>query len=358
MLNTELAALQAADAGVTLASLQVTRQTGATCDNDFISTNGTNTSLAQLANASATGYSWIRVNTPGFSKFFVHRPSVRMPVKIFLQGAYKATAPELGRHRNNTAAWVTALNSGTVSVPAAGPVINALNQPYNFVPFSYTGTESIGSFPATTNTGSDRLDWVLLELRDGTTPATVIARRAAFIRCDGRIVDLDGVSDVSFKGVPSGTFHMVIRHRNHLPVRTSTNTGLSASLGATAPASYDFNTGQAKAYQNIAVISNPAMKDLGAGVFGMWGGNGNGYTVTGAPFVRASGPTAQNDYLFLLQTTLGGNVSTILPNKYHPGDMNMDGQVRASGPTSQNDYIFLLQTVLGGNVSTIYNQHQ
>src|SRR5439155_13238203 len=109
---------------------------------------------AQTGIGSGSGYSWVQVYTPGFSKFYIHRPAVHMPVKVWLQGAYSTT---LGRHRNNTAAWVGALNAGTGG--------NALSQPYSAAPFSYPGTESVpaGYFKASASTAAP-MDWGLLEL--------------------------------------------------------------------------------------------------------------------------------------------------------------------------------------------------
>ncbi len=84
-----------------------------------------------------------------------------------------------------------------------------LQQPYTDV---YTGTESVSIIPA------DVVDWVLVELR--STASTVVARRAAFLKRDGSVVDLDGVSPVAFKDIASGNYFVAIRHRNHLGVMT------------------------------------------------------------------------------------------------------------------------------------------
>ena len=194
-------------------------------------------------------------------------------------------------------------------------------------------------------------DWLLLELRDATTPATVIARRAAFIREDGRIVDLDGVSDVSFSNVANGNYHLVIRHRNHLAIRTATVIALNSTFCTTPPALYDFSTAQAQAYQNPSITSNAAMKNFGGGVFGMWGGNGNSDGQ-----VRATGLVSINDFLFLMNA-LSNNPANILSNVYNKADLNMDGTVRASGLASINDYLFLI-SALDFNPATIVIQHQ
>ena len=123
-------------------------------------------------------------------------------------------------------------------------------------------------------------------------------------------------------------------------------------MGFAAPL-YNFSSAQTQAYQNPSNTTNTAMRDLTGGVFGMWGGNGNGDTQ-----IRATGPLASNDYGFLITSTLGGNVATIISNVYHRSDLNMDGQVRATGPLASNDYGFLITSTLGGNVATIITQHQ
>jgi hypothetical protein len=74
--------------------------------------------------------------------------------------------------------------------------------------------------------------------------------------------------------------------------------------------------------------------------------------------VKASAPNPSNDYFYLFNTTLSGNLTTILSNVYHPADVNMDGQVKMTAPNNTNDFFFLFNTVLLGNIATILNQHQ
>jgi hypothetical protein len=204
----------------------------------------------------------------------------------------------------------------------------------------------------------------LVELRDATTPATVITRRAAFIREDGRIVDLDGVSDPAFTAA-DGNYFVVIRHRNHAGIRTAAAKTLNSAMGnAISGTLYDFTTAQAQAFQNPAITSNAAMLNLGAGVFGMQGGNANGSAGTatsGNATIRANGGTNTlvNDYLFLITTQLGGNINLNLINVYNNADLNMDGTTRANGGTNPlvNDYLFLITTMLGGDINKVLTQH-
>lgn len=264
-------------------------------------------------------------------------PSISLSTKVFLQGAYNTG---LGRHKDVTTTWAGVLNA------------SALNQPFNVAPWNYAGTESVtNGFFTSTGSTTDILDWVLVELHDATTPSIIIARKACFIREDGKIVDLNGTSDPSFPGVGANNYYIVIKHRNHLTIRSSSTVFVNGG----SPVLYDFTTAQSQAYQNGAIVTNPAMKDLTGGgtVFGMWGGNANSNIST-----RASGALSTNDYLYLVNILLGGNTATILSNIYSSGDLNLDGAVRASGALTNNDYLILVNTILGGNTANIFTEHQ
>lgn len=73
----------------------------------------------------------------------------------------------------------------------------------------------------TLTTGADAVvDWVLVELRDATTPTTILASRAALLQRDGDVMDVDNMSPLLFSGISAGNYHVVIKHRNHLGVMT------------------------------------------------------------------------------------------------------------------------------------------
>ncbi|HTY58594.1 MAG TPA: expansin EXLX1 family cellulose-binding protein [Bacteroidota bacterium] len=106
------------------------------------------------------------------------------------------------------------------------------NHPYGGSPWSYTGKDSVTTIPPHV------VDWVLVQLRTGTAPSTTVASRAVFLRTNGMVVDLDGVSPVRFTGVPAGNYYIVVRHRNHLAVMSKVPVPLSS-----AGAMYDFLAG-------------------------------------------------------------------------------------------------------------------
>jgi hypothetical protein len=134
-----------------------------------------------------------------------------------------------------------------------------LSQPYNTAPWNYYGPEQVSVIPA------DVVEWVLLEVRAETSFSTMLARRAAFLRRDGRIIDIDGSELVQFPGLPNGPYYIVVRHRNHLPVMSAIKIELTDS-----PPLYDFTTSQSKAY------GNSPMKTLTGGKFGLCSADGNG----------------------------------------------------------------------------------
>jgi choice-of-anchor B domain-containing protein len=107
-----------------------------------------------------------------------------------------------------------------------------LQQPYNVAPWNYAGTEQIANsnaFPANT------VDWVLLELRNSS--GIVVARRAALLRTDGMIMELNGTEGVNFAPTlsGSGSYIMIVRHRNHLALSSKSVVALPNTTA------YDFS---------------------------------------------------------------------------------------------------------------------
>jgi hypothetical protein len=190
--------------------------------------------------------------------------------------------------------------SGTMNVGINSRI--PLVQPYNVAPWNYAGTESVVSMPV------DVVDWVLVELRQATAPAlatsaTILAKRAALLKSNGIIVDLDG-NPVRFDNysVTSGNnLYVVIRHRNHLAVMSSVGTTLNGAVY-----SYNFTTGLAQAY-----------------------GGGNGYKAVSTTFAMVSGDIDNDGNIFVSDynkwaigfgTTAG----------YFNSDLDMDGNVFVS----------------------------
>jgi hypothetical protein len=170
------------------------------------------------------------------------------------------------------------------------------DQPYNISPWNYNGSEFVT--PGFLSTHPDIVDWVLLELRTGTESTTIVGRRAAFLKSDGSIVDIDGTSQVNFEYLIEGNYYLVIRHRNHLAVMSAN----LISLSSTSSQLYDFSIAQTQAY------GTNAMKDLGGGYYGTYVADGN-----------KDGGIYGEDYI-LYQTSQG-------EEGYRIEDYNLDGGV-------------------------------
>jgi hypothetical protein len=199
-------------------------------------------------------------------------------VKVFLEGPY---------------------NGLTMNTSLYSQGVIPLTQPYNIGPWTYSGAESVTSIPP------DVVDWLLLDLRTGVEASSIIGRRAAFLKSDGSIVDLDGSSAVSFPGVPDGSYYLAIHHRNHLSIMSAAP--LSFSNGNIST-NYDFTTGQDMAYGTNAMI------DLGGG-YGMYAGDANNsFIVTAADI-----------------TPVIANLNT---SGYNDADINMSAIVTAADITN------------------------
>ena len=184
--------------------------------------------------------------------------------------------------------------------------------------------------------GDDIVDWVFLEIRDSAD--AVVSTRSALLQRDGDIIDIDGSnSAVSFEGITLDNYTIVVRHRNHLGVKSS---GIvSISPGTTAV--YDFTSAV-----NQAV--GDQQEELETGVYGVYGGNANGESAVATAYkgIRMTGPSTINDALALLNQ-LGGIYTATQFDVYETEDLNLDGNVRMTGPSTINDALFLLGVLDG-----------
>jgi len=179
-------------------------------------------------------------------------------------GAYEYQFPMTGIELELTVFLEGPFNGIDMDTDLNDLTILPLSQPYNTVPWNYGGTESVPSIPDV-----NIVDWVLVELRDApdaasATPATTVAQQAAFLKNDGSIVVMDGISNPLFPYTPVSQLFVVIWHRNHLGIMSAN--ALTESGGVY---SYDFTTPAGQAF------GTDAQKDLGGGVFGMYAGDAN-----------------------------------------------------------------------------------
>ncbi len=128
-----------------------------------------------------------------------------VPVKVLLEGPYEASTglqtdalrqnSELPLTEPYSAAGYTELVNANAQISNPGQLL------------AQTGNAAI-------------TDWILVELREALDSTTVVARKAVLLQRDGWIVDTDGTGPVRLEGVPPGDYFVVIRHRNHLPIRS------------------------------------------------------------------------------------------------------------------------------------------
>lgn len=162
-------------------------------------------------------------------------------------------------------------------------------QPFANPPWNYQGVESINNPPENT------VDWILVELRDHLF--NLKARKAALLKIDGLVADLDGFSPISFERSSNEQYYIVLKHRNHLSIMSRTKVALSSNT-----ITYDFTTSQEKAY------GESSMELLSNGKFGMIAGDSN-----------------QDGEINLLDYREVAN--SIYESGYQVGDLDMNGIV-------------------------------
>lgn len=225
-------------------------------------------------------------------------------------------------------------------VPASGLMSTGLNdagllpltEPYSALGYVHRG----GGGGETTSaavlavTGPERVvDWVVVELRDKNTPSTVVATRSCLLRRNGTIVDMDGVSDVTFQGLQADQYYVAVRHRNHLGIMTASARPLSA-IGSLI----DLSNGSVATYGG-----SEATVLVGTGRC-LWAGDAN---MNGS--LKYTGPMNDRDPMLV---RVGGTVPTAIFSGNALEDVNMDGLVKYTG--TGNDRDLLLSNI--GNTPT------
>jgi lysophospholipase L1-like esterase len=197
--------------------------------------------------------------------------------------------------------------------PFNGSVMNTdlsahipVSQPFNTEPWNYPGLETVDQIPAGV------VDWILVEIRDAVNAGsadetTIVGRRAAFLRSDGKIVYLDGTEGIRFVKNISNDLFVSVHHRNHLPVLTA-----SALIETSGVYPYDFLLSGAHGGPN-------AMKNV----------NGNLVMIAGD--MDANGQIDLDDLALIWSTEVGAT-------GYLSSDVNLDGQ---TDNRDKNDFLII-----------------
>ncbi|MFC1502092.1 metallophosphoesterase family protein [bacterium] len=112
----------------------------------------------------------------------------------------------------------------------------------------------------------DVVDWILIELKDKAENPPMYYR-SAFLHKDGRIVEDDGTTrQIPIPGT-EGAYHVVVSHRNHLPVMSRE----PVQLRYKSSELYDFTLGADRYYGSAAKLLNTDPV-----VYGMYGADISG----------------------------------------------------------------------------------
>jgi hypothetical protein len=262
------------------ASVTFTSGTAGGADDVTAITNASgNASVTVTANGTAGAFS-VTANTEKgaaavtFGLTNNASTALLVKAKVLMEGAYSA--------------------GGLMRTDLAAASYIPLAQPYTSAPFNYTGTEHVAN--AAFLVSNNVVDWVLVELRTGLGAATKIDTRAALLKNDGTLLDVDGSTGVTFTVAVPGSYYIAIKHRNHLGIISASTVGLPNAVA------YDFTTAQTQANG-----TNP-MAALSDGPFGMYAGDSN-----------------QDAFI------TGGDISVVIfdftNTGYNLSDINMDGLV-------------------------------
>jgi len=200
------------------------------------------------------------------------------------------------------------------------------------------GGETVSDANVFNVTGNDAIvDWVFIELRDVDSKGIIYQTRAALLQRDGDVVEVDGVSPVSFSADPSRTYFVSVRHRNHLGVMTNTAIDISADNGSATL--IDFTDIDTPTYGENA-------QAVAGGFHAMWGGNadGNRYIV-----YQGSGIAPPDvDKIFFDVFFAPDNVNfqfNFIYAGYHNSDTNMDAESKYQGLANDIDQLIFFNVL-------------
>jgi hypothetical protein len=309
---------------------------GATDQNIFIQNSSSIVSQIRLkANFTGSALNWYGpsgslIGNPNFSGANALQLNFLNPVTDLDAGEYYCKNSLNEQSRSifiNT--MTTTFNELDLTVTLEGPFngtdmntsLNSggflpLDQPYFDFPWVYPGGESVGAIPS-----PDVVDWVLVELRDAASPSTAtnserVARYAGFLLKNGKIVGLDGTSNIEFAEEISDDLYLVVRHRNHLDIMSAT--ALTENPGVY---SYNFTLSSGQAY------GTGAQTELATGVWGMVTGDGDGYGAIDLQDKALWGQEVGNSGYYRSDYDLGGEVNNQDKNEIWYPRMGEQSQV-------------------------------
>ncbi|MEO1257864.1 MAG: LamG-like jellyroll fold domain-containing protein [Bacteroidota bacterium] len=218
-----------------------------------------------------------------------------------------------------------------------------VDEPYSALPFfnhvGEGGGEKVLDLSVFEEEGPNAVvDWIMVELRSPVLPSLVVATKSGLLTKSGRIKSTDGFSSIYFDDVPSGSYYVSIKHRNHIGVCS-----LNPFILSPATTSIDFTSTSMELWNDYSLGDYNGKQAL-------WLGD-----VDGNQNVIFQGPA--NDVFHILFTVLTdpdneGHLANFVIIGYTPFDVNMDGLTIFQGPKNDKAPI-LFHSIL----STEENNH-
>ncbi len=197
--------------------------------------------------------------------------------------------------------WVADIYSNVIlegAYDATSGLMNDRLRQLNLIPLTDPYTERMTTTDAVLQvTGNAAIvDWVLVELHDKDIPGKVIASYPALLRRDGFIISNDGINPPRIAVTEETDYYLVVKHRNHLPVRSGTTVSLANEV-----AGQTFEQGNAS-----------LQKQMNDGIYAAFAGDiSTDHTIDGADKI--------------IWEPMNGSF-----NQYHAGDTNLDGDINGA----------------------------
>lgn len=184
----------------------------------------------------------------------------------------------------------------------------------------FGGGETVAASRLSITGDSAVVDWVLVQLRNGSNPNQILETRSGLLLRNGAVISASGSRPLVF-GYASGSYNLAVRHRNHLGVMTASAipfTGVSVVVDFRSLATSTWGTN--------------AQKTIGS-VRAMWLGN-----TSGDAAIKYTGASNDRDPILV---KVGGTTPNNTVNGYWREDVNLDGAVKYTGANNDRDPILL-----------------
>jgi hypothetical protein len=168
---------------------------------------------------------------------------VSVQIKAFLEGPFKILDASSMVDGKMADALTSRTPSFSTLIPTTEPYTDINTLTGGFVHKGGGGVEITTNAVLQVTGDNAIVDWVFIELRSKTAPATVLFTRSALIQRDGDVVDIDGTSAVNFPTAPADNYYIALRHRNHLGFRPLNTVAL-----ATIPITLNFTNNSIPLY--------------------------------------------------------------------------------------------------------------